>query len=337
MGPSRNRAEAPADTLVLIGDVGGTNCRLAIASRTPDADWRISRTRTYRDDDFPTFDDAVTAYLRQEGVSVSGAVIAVAGPIEDGAVTMTNHRWRISERQLAATLGGVARCRLINDFEALVRALPALTDADVLPLGAACVAPPRTTLAALGAGTGLGVAALVRDGAHEAVLVGEGGHIAFAPQTDLELEIWRRLTRDQSGFVSVEHVLSGSGLVRLHRALCEIGGTSPMFTTPDAITTAAAAGGEQATAVADLFVQIFGSVAGDIALAYGARGGVFVAGGVSRRLLTSRVAAAFRARFEAKGDFSGYLKPIPTYTIVHPQPGLLGVAQALADPAILGQ
>ena len=209
MRPSRNKAEVPADGLFLVGDVGGTNCRLAIASRAPGADWSISRTRTYRDNDFQTFDDAVSAYLREEGVSASGAVIAVAGPIEDGAVTMTNHRWRISERQLAATLGGVARCRLINDFEALVRALPALTDADVLPLGAARVAPPRTTLAALGAGTGLGVAALVRNGAHEAVAVGEGGHIAFAPQTDLEFDIWRRLSRDQSGFVAVEHVLSG--------------------------------------------------------------------------------------------------------------------------------
>jgi len=337
MRPSRTKAEVPADTLVLVGDVGGTNCRLAIASRAPGADWSFSRARTYRDDDFQTFDDAVSAYLRQERVSVSGAVIAVAGPIEEGSVTMTNHRWRISERQLAVTLGGASRCRLINDFEALARALPALTAADLLPLGAARAVPPRATLAALGAGTGLGVAALVRNGAHEAVLVGEGGHIAFAPQTDLELEIWRRLARDQSGYVSVEHVLSGAGLVRLHRALCEVGGKRPTFTTPDAITAAAAAGDEQAIVVADLFVQIFGSVAGDIALVYGARGGVFVAGGVSQRLLTSRAAAAFRARFEAKGDFSRYLTGIPTYTILHPQPGLLGVAQALADPAILGQ
>src|SRR5215469_14764737 len=139
MRPSRNKAEVPADGLFLVGDVGGTNCRLAIASRAPGAHWSISRTRTYRDDDYQTFDDAVSVYLREEGVSASGAVIAVAGPIEDGAVTMTNHHWRISERQLAATLGGDARCRLINDFEALVRALPALTDADVERLGPARV------------------------------------------------------------------------------------------------------------------------------------------------------------------------------------------------------
>lgn len=320
-----------AEPLALIGDVGGTNCRLALTAARPGAHPAISDVRTYPTDDYPTFEEAVAAYLRDEdGVAVGAAVIAVAGPVTDGVVQMTNHPWRISEQALAAALGG-ARCRVINDFEALAHALPALTSADVEPMGAPRAPATPGTMAVMGAGTGFGTAALVRDGAGQAVLVGEGGHSAFAPADDLEVEIWRRLTHDYGGYVQVEHLLSGPGLLNIHRALSDIEGRALVFQTPDAITHAAHAGDAAALAVADLFAKVFGAAAGNIALVYGARGGVFLAGGVSQRLLSHRNAAAFRARFEAKGAFSDYLAAIPTQLITHPQPGLLGAACALTD------
>jgi len=318
-----------ADGLALIGDVGGTNCRLAVTAMAARGTPRISDVRTYPAADFPTFEDAVAAYLRDAGVSVSAAVIAVAGPVTNGEVAMTNHPWRLTERGLAARLGG-AKSRLINDFEALAHALPALGPGDLLALGAAREPAARSTMAVMGAGTGFGTAALVRDASGQAVLVGEGGHSAISPGEALPVEVWRRL-EDRFGYVQVEHVLSGPGLMNLHRALCEIEGRSPSFQAPDAITDGAAAGDARAQAVADLFVAAFGAVAGDMALIYGARSGVFLAGGVSQRLLTAKAGAAFRASFEAKGAFSDYVVAIPTWLITHDQPGLLGAACALAD------
>lgn len=318
------------DALALIGDVGGTNCRLALTpAAASEAAPDISAVRTYPAADYPTFEDAVAAYLGEVKLKVAAAMIAVAGPVTNGEVAMTNHPWRITERGLAERLGG-AKCRLINDFEALAHALPALGPGDLLALGASPAPAARSTMAVMGAGTGFGTAALVRNAGGQTVLVGEGGHSAISPGEALPVEVWKRLA-DRLGYVQVEHVLSGPGLVNLHRALSEIAGRAPSYATPDAITEAAAVGEARAAAVADLFVAAFGAVAADMALIYGARSGVFLAGGVSQRLLTAQAGAAFRAGFEAKGAFSDYVEAIPTWLITHDQPGLLGAACALAD------
>ena len=314
----------------LIGDVGGTNCRLALTEAAPGRKPAISEVRTYPAADYATFEDAVGAYLGDVSAQVSAAVIAVAGPVSDGAVRMTNHAWQITERGLSAKIGG-APARLINDFEALAHALPALGAEDVLALGDTPAPTEPFTMAVMGAGTGFGTAALVRNGASQTVLVAEGGHSAFAPADALELEIWKRLAARFSGYVQVEHLLSGPGLVNIHRALCDIEGRPTSFETPDQVTDAVEAGDPRALAAADRFVRIFGSTAADIALINGARGGVYLAGGVSARLLSANTAAAFRTRFVAKGEFSPYLVAIPTQLITHDQPGLLGAACALAD------
>jgi glucokinase len=242
---------------------------------------------------------------------------------------MTNLDWRITEAGLTDALGG-APARLINDFEALAHALPALGGGDLMPLGRTPSAVAGGNMAVMGAGTGFGTAALVRNRASQTVLVAEGGHTAFAPGDPVEIEILQRLA-ERFGYVQVEHVLSGPGLMNLHRALCAIDGEAASFETPGAITEAAEAGDPRALAVTDRFVQVFGGVAGDLALAQGARSGVFIAGGVSQRVLSARRGAAFRARFEAKGEFSDYVKAIPTWLITHDQPGLLGAACALTD------
>ena len=321
-----------AKRLALIGDVGGTHCRLAVTHASPAGAPPITGERTYRCDAFAGFEDAAAAYLRGAGLEVSEAVIAVAGPVADESVAMTNCPWRISARAVSRALG-LERCRLINDFEALAHALPALRRGDVLPLGGPADPIPESNMAVMGAGTGFGTAALVRNAGRQAVLVAEGGHMAFAAGDVLETEVRRRIAARTDGYVQVEHILSGPGLMNLHRALCEIEGQSPSFETPDAITEAADAGDARARAVTDLFVKVFGAVAGDLALALGARSGVFIAGGVSQRVLSARNADVFRARFEAKGEFSPYVVAIPTQLITHEQPGLLGAACALSELA----
>jgi glucokinase len=240
---------------------------------------------------------------------------------------MTNHPWSITEAQLSNRTGG-GLARLINDFAALAYAAPALSGTDLQPLGPPLDIGGAGTIAVMGAGTGFGVAALVRDGDREAALVSEGGHAAFAPQDRMEVEIQRFLAL-RYGRVSIERVLSGPGLLNLHQAISHIEGRPAAYLTPDAVTAAAAAGEPTAIACTERFCGILGAVAGDFALAYGARGGVQIAGGVSQKLLTMPAADAFRARFEDKGRFTPYVAAIPTLLVMHPHAALLGAARAL--------
>jgi glucokinase len=171
------------------------------------------------------------------------------------------------------------------------------------------------------------VAALVRDGRTEAVLTTEGGHIAYAPTDALEAEIWRLLSL-KFGRVSVERVLSGPGLVNLHCAMLELEGHPQDCDSPDSISRLAEEGDALALRTIQLFCEIMGSVAGDFALAYGAQGGVCIAGGVAPRLLGYLEKSDFRRRFEAKGRFEGYLRAIPSMVVTQPYAALLGAGRA---------
>jgi glucokinase len=179
----------------------------------------------------------------------------------------------------------------------------------------------------IGAGTGFGASALVRDGRAEAVLSTEGGHIAYAPTDALEAEILRLLSL-KFGRVSVERILSGPGLVNLHLAMLELEGRKPECDSPDSVSRLAEAGDPLALRTIQLFCDIMGSVAGDFALAYGAQGGVCIAGGVAPRLLGYLEKSDFRRRFEAKGRFESYLRAIPSMIVTQPYAALLGSARA---------
>ncbi len=158
------------------------------------------------------------------------------------------------------------------------------------------------------------------------MLTTEGGHVAFAPSDETEIEIWRRLTR-KYGRVSVERVLSGSGLYDLYLALADIAGAKPACADPKGVEEAARAGDAVAGQTIDRFCRILGAVAGDIALGLGARGGVYVTGGVAQHLADHIAAGGFRERFEAKGRFDGYMRAIPTYLITDAYTALIGSAQ----------
>jgi glucokinase len=325
-------ADGAATRPGLVGDIGGTNARFALAQPTRGRS-QITDFRSLKCADYPTVLAALDAYFDEIGLAERPrtAVMAVAGPVEHGAIAFTNMGWRFSEQQLRQS-AGFEHATLINDYAALALAAPVFEASDLRRLGPETPGQAGATLAVLGAGTGFGASALVRDGGREAVMTTEGGHIGFAPTDALEAEIWRRLRRDY-GRVSVERVLSGPGLLNLYRALREIEDGGPELATPDEVTRGADTGCALALRAVRLFCAILGAVAGDLALAYGAQGGVFIAGGVAPNLIDHLEQSDFRQHFEAKGRFAGYLRAIPTAVVTHPQAALLGAGRALVEAA----
>lgn len=316
----------------LVGDVGGTNVRFALVE--PNGEGLVlTDPKGFTRTDFPSLEAAIDHYLAEQGGDrPAGAVIAVAGPVTDGAAALTNGGWTMSEAGLRAH--GLRAARLINDYAALSLSLPRLEAGDLGLIGEA-LPDPSGTAVLLGAGTGLGAGALVRDGEGEAVAVTEGGHIAFAPYDDLEIELLRSLAA-RFGRVSLERILSGPGLTNLHRALAEVRGVAAGALEPKEIVRRATVGDDAlCVETLDRFCAIYGSAAGDFALAFGATGGVYLGGGIPPRILERLRTSDFRARFEAKGRFDRYNAPIATCVILHPHAALIGAADArLHIPAV---
>jgi len=312
--------------IALIGDVGGTNARFALGDLDQT---RIHGLRIYHSHDFADSRSAIERFLEDSKLPAAPqvAVIAAAGPVKDGSVHMTNLNWTLSEDAFPAL--GIPLARLVNDFAALGLATPLLGPADLHQVGRVGSPSHDTTVAVIGPGTGFGACALVREQGKTVTLASEGGHASFAPGDDCEREILRILA-GRFGHVSIERILSGQGLVNLHGALAECDGRAADDSDPALITQKALAGEEPYLGTVQRFCAILGSVAGDFALAYGATGGVFLAGGIAPRIRPLLDRSDFRARFEAKGRFAHYLRAIPTNVIVHTDTALLG-ALALAQ------
>jgi len=310
---------------VLIADIGATNSRFALTG----PDGRPDRMVKYRGDDVASFEAGIARYLDEVGERPQAAVLAIAAPVEGDAISMTNRNWSFSLSDLARRFGWRA-VRGLNDFEAVAWALTKLQSDDAHPIGPAMPAGkgPR---AVFGPGTGLGVAALipVRDGWR--ALPTEGGHVLFGPASDDEQPIFANL-RAAEGMVSAEKVLSGPGIPRLHRAMH--GGTEKL--SPAEITAAAHAGDKAAGETIAMFVRLFGRFAGDLALTFRALGGIYIGGGVARRLGDLLEADAFRAAFENHPPYAGMLRKVPTTLITFDEPGLIGCA-ALAEELVRGQ
>jgi len=246
------------------------------------------------------------------------AVFAVAGPVDGDDIKLTNRAWSFRVPDLSARFG-FAPLRVINDFEALAWALPHLQPADQRPIGKT-VEPKNGIKVVLGPGTGLGVAAAVPIEGRWNVVASEGGHATFGAQATEEEPVFARL-RDESGTVSAEMVLSGPGLIRLHRALHQ----RPSLTS-EAIVAEARAGEKTARASIALFVRLLGRFAGDVALTFKAMGGVYLCGGVALALGDLLDDAIFRAAFEAHPPHQRMLAGIATSLITCQEPGLLGCA-----------
>jgi len=312
--------------LGLVGDIGGTNARFALVD-FDGPDPQLIEPTSYKGQDYGSAEDAIEHYLAKMGVKhADQAVVAVAGPIEHGTVHFTNSDWKLSEDSLRRA-GGFRSARLINDFTAQALAAPRLAPKDLRQIG-----PLPTSgegdLAILGPGTGFGAAGMVRRHGVETPLTTEGGHIGFAPTDDVEIEILRVLIK-RFGRCSIERILSGPGMEDLHVILGEIDGRKVDELTAKQITEQGVAGHGCCRVTIDRFCAILGASAGDLALALGARGGVFIAGGIAPRIVDLLDKSGFRERFEAKGRLSDYTRDIPTHVVMNPHTALIGAAVAM--------
>jgi len=310
----------------LVGDVGGTHARFALV----DTQGHVRNPRTFQAKDYSSLTDVIEEYLETTAGKrrPPRAVVAVAGPVLDGEIEFTNLDWVVSEGDLLAHFEFEA-VKLINDFAAQALACPRLQDGDLRQIGpdvgrGAYDCP----VVVLGAGTGFGVAGIARNERGDVAIATEGGHAAFAPNDEIEVEVWRRLKR-KYGRVSIERLLSGAGLYDLYCALADIEGRNAVLPDQAAVTTEGLAGDPFAGATLDRFLGMLGSVAGDLALSYGARGGVYVSGGIAPRMADRLATSPFRTRFEDKGRLSDYVRAIPTFLVLHPYPAIIGAAREL--------
>jgi glucokinase len=332
----KDPALADVASLALLADIGGTNVRFALVDAKAPAPLCDERIRQYEVANFPNLQDAARQYLSEmHSPRPDSAVFAVAGRIDGDIARITNHPWTISREETRVALG-LSRVRLVNDFAAQAMAVELLDADDLVWLGGGQWAHPparHSNFAVIGPGTGLGVSGLiVRDGRGIA-LETEGGHVAFAPEGDEEFAVLARLAA-RFGRVSNERLISGGGLVNIHRALCELEG-APVDEAfrPRDVTAGADAGDGRCARALDIFCAVFGAATGDLVLTLGAWDGAFLTGGLVPRLLPRLAKSAFRARFEAKGRFREAMSRVPTMAVVHPQAGLLGTAAFAAQDA----
>ena len=280
--------------------------------------------------DFPTPADAIRAFLEDTGMEAAPpkAVLAVAGPVEGGRGCLTNGAWQFDAVALAGEVG-MSRMILVNDFAALAHGLPHLTAADLHRVGGGGARADRPSVV-IGPGTGLGVAAFV-PAAGGIVLETEGGHVTLSAEDRREAEILAIL-RDRYGHVSAERLLSGPGLELLHDVLQSIDDSdNPTRRSAHEITERALAGSCPAClATLRTFCAMLGAFAGNVALTTGARGGVYIAGGIVPRFPEFFAKSDFRDRFEAKGRFRDWLSTIPTFVITRPDPAFPGLMAMLA-------
>jgi glucokinase len=307
---------------VLLGDIGATNARFALASKDV-----LGQVRTFEVAKYPQFEDALTLFLDEVGLPVEDAAIAVAGPVVQQHAKLTNQAWTIDAGELKTSFGLAAR--IINDFRAVALSLPLLKSGDLVAIGGGKV-EEGAPKAVLGPGTGLGVACLANSSADPVVVTSEGGHATLAGTCDREDRIIQYL-REKFGHASAERAISGSGLENLYQAIAAIDGLTVGTQSAAEITNEALAGNcKIAHEALRTFCAFLGSFAGSLALTFGAKGGVYIAGGISPRILKFLRESEFRGRFEAKGRFRSYLEAIPSYVIVHPAATFVGL-QSLLD------
>jgi len=299
---------------LLIGDIGGTNARFALADSAQPG---FSEEVTLRCADFGSAEDAVKHYLETVSATEPDVIcLAVAGPVVNQTVQFTNNPWSIVAAKLAAGFSTSA-IRLLNDFEAIAYSIPCL------PSGAGLLKKDSFTVGIVGPGTGLGTSGLQKKGTAIVPIVAEASHAGFSPESELQLDVLTVL-RERFERVSVERLVSGQGIENIFRALGQL--RWPDSQPLSAAEIFAATDNDHAQESVALFFEILGQFAGDIALAFGAGDGVFVAGGIVRRYPETFAASRFRSGFENKGRYRAMMERIPTHLITHPQPGLLGAS-----------
>ncbi|QCI96478.1 glucokinase [Agrobacterium larrymoorei] len=317
---------------ILIGDIGGTNARFCILL---DADSEPTQLTTVKTAEYPSIDDAIqTAVLNNTSVKPVSTLLAVAGPIESDEIPLTNCHWVVKPKDMLANLG-LSDVIVINDFEAQALAIAALGDDNRERIG-----PERAYMMAsrvvLGPGTGLGVAGLVYARNMWFPVPGEGGHVDIGPRSARDYQVFPHLEAIE-GRIAGEQILCGRGLVNLYRAICTTDGISPAYSDPADITANGLSGANaQAQETLSLFSTYLGRIAGDMALIFMARGGVYLAGGISQKIIPALKLPEFRAAFEDKAPHKALMASIPTYVVTHPQAALAGLSTYARSPSNFG-
>jgi glucokinase len=322
-------SEAP----YLVADIGGTNARFALAYGNTLEGFRLQQVRRLKNEDFEDLRDAVHAYLESAGgTRPVEACLAVAGPVTSEVIRLTNSNWRFTATELARDLK-LSRVMAINDFSAQARGA-LLTPSDELFTLNAGIPDHKAPCAVLGPGTGLGLGLLVPGPHGYTTVATEGGHAGFAPRSDMEIAVGKYIASEY-GFASWERLLSGRGLVNIQRALCAIEGVvwpghRPEDITHEALQEAHSLGRR----VVDFFCAILGAYAGDVAVMSGARGGVYLGGGILPRIRDILIESPFHARFTRRGPMTRYAENIPIRLILSDVHALLGAA-AIAEQGAL--
>lgn len=321
----------------LVADVGGTNARFALAESIHGDNsnrFQFIDSRSFAVAQFQNFEDVIAEYLDSQPAGqkeICGASLAVASAVGVEEICFTNSPWKFSRASLVDRFK-FPQLMIINDFEALALQI-AHSPSDFIQKFRNGEHHPYAARVVVGPGTGLGVAGLIRSSAADQsrwhAIPGEGGHIAFAPGNDLEMELLGYLQR-KYGRVSIERVASGPGLRNIYRFLCEKFGSQPLEDSPDAISKRALSNSEAiASDAVRIFLEIVGSFAGDAAMMFGARGGVFLGGGILPRLMPAIAKSDFFLRFNGKGRHTHWMEKIPISLIVSDKAALLGAAVAL--------
>ena len=318
-----------AEAVYLVADIGGTNARFAVARGNSREGFGLENIRRFKNEDFKDLRDAAQAYLKDcPGERPKRGCVAVAGPVSSGVIQLTNSTWHFEADALARDLG-LETLLPVNDFAAQARGAPLAASKDTVTIKEGSP-EPDAPCAVLGPGTGLGLGVLVPHPAGMIVVSTEGGHAGFAARTEEQRAVGRYLAHEYD-FTSWERLLSGAGLTNIHRALCDLEGLPRPDHLPEEITREALADAASLSRrVVDLFCSVLGGYAGDVAVMSGARGGVYLGGGILPGIQPLLESSDFEAQFTERGPMSPYTQAIPVWLILSDEAPLLGTA-ALAE------
>lgn len=315
---------------ILIGDIGGTNARFGLVR---DAHSTVQSVEVLRVGDHASFEDAMELYCaNKETENIRTFIIAVAGARDGDDFTLTNGQWRFCASELTQRYD-LKSAVIMNDFSAQALAALAVQEDDLIDVGEGTIIDGMPKLI-VGPGTGLGVANVIPSNGRWIVLPGEGGHMDLGPRGEKETEIWRHLKR-RGGRVSGECVLSGSGLENLYQAIAITRDVASVeLSAPEVTSMAASRKNPVAIDSVDLFVELLGRIAGDLALVTLPRGGVYLAGGIVTRLVDQILNGNFRLAFEDKAPHGNLMKSLPVKLVNHPAAALEGLALFARSPEL---
>ena len=324
---------AKSKKTLLIGDIGGTNARFALADTAKPG---FAEESTLQCADYASADIAIKQYLDDVGAPSPDVIcLAAAGPIVDHRVRFTNNPWSIDSDELAAEFG-IAHVRLLNDFEAIAYSIPFLEASDCMAFGLPDPQPldeHHYTVGILGPGTGLGAVGLRKYGDLLIPIAGEASHGGFAPESQVQIDMLSAL-RERYDRVSAERFVSGPGIENIYWALCRIHGEQkPQLKAAEIFARAKERSDSRSAEAVQVFFEILGQVAGDFAMALGAKDGIYIAGGIVRRYPELLENSRFRTGFEAKGRHRSLMEQVPTQLILHEKPGLLGASYCALELA----